>query len=82
VALDPVVGAVRCELSRHELAAIVHAQHTELAATLLRSGLMALDGFRSSCLGVEEDRPHVAGDVDEDEEVAPASRSSRCDGTV
>ena len=54
-------------------------RNTKLAATLLRSGLMTLDGIRSSCLGVEEDRPHVAGDVVEEKEVAPASRSSRCE---
>jgi hypothetical protein len=83
VALDALVSAVCRELSHRELAAVVRAQHTELAATLLRSGLMTLDGVRSSCLGVKEDRPHVAGDVvDEGEEVVPASRSSRCDGAA
>jgi hypothetical protein len=42
---------------------------------------MTLDGVRSSCLGVEEDRPHVVGDVVDEDEVAPAS-SSRCDGVA
>jgi hypothetical protein len=82
VALDALVGAVRRELSCHEIAAVVRVEHTKLAATLLlRSGLMMLDDVRSSCLGVEEDHPHVAGDViDKEEEVAPASTSSQCDG--
>jgi hypothetical protein len=38
---------------------------------------MTLDGVRSSCLGVEEDCPHVAGDIVNEKEVAPASRSSQ-----
>jgi hypothetical protein len=83
-ALDALVGVVRRELSRHELAAVVRAQDTKLATTLLlHSGLMMLDGIRSSCLGVEDDRLHVAGDVvDKEEEVTPASMSSPCDGAV
>jgi hypothetical protein len=82
--LDALVDAVRHKLSRSELGTIVCAQHTKLVATLLlRSGLMTLDGVRSSCLGVEEDRLHVAGDiVDEEEEAVLASRSSRCDGAA
>jgi len=44
---------------------------------------MALDGVRSSCLGVEEDHPHVARDIiNEEEEIALASTSSRSDGTI
>jgi hypothetical protein len=52
VALDALVGVVRRELSCRELAAVVHTQHMELAATFLfRSGLMTIDGVRSSYLG-------------------------------
>jgi hypothetical protein len=40
---------------------------------------MALDGVRSRRLGIEQDRPHVAGHViDEEQEEAPASRCGRC----
>lgn len=61
VALDPLVGTIRGEFRRHELAAIVHAQHPHLATTLLLCcGLDALDGFRPGCLRVEQDSPHVA----------------------
>jgi hypothetical protein len=84
VELDALVGAVRRELSRRELAAIVRAQHTKLTAILLlSSSLMTLDGVRSNYPGVEEDRPYIAGDIiDEEEEVASASRSSWCAGAV
>ena len=44
---------------------------------------MALDGVRSRRLGVEEDRPHVAGHVvDEEQEEAPASRCGWCHGAA
>ena len=40
---------------------------------------MALDGVRSYHLGVEQDCPHVAGHVvDEEQEEPPASRCGRC----
>jgi hypothetical protein len=84
VALDPLVGAVRRELSRCELAVVVRVQHLKLAAALLlRGSLVVLDGIRSCPLGVEKDNPHVAGCVvDEEEEVASSSKCSRCHGAA
>ena len=44
---------------------------------------MTLDGVRSCCLGVEQDRPYVAGHViNKEEEVAPSSRCSQCHGAA
>jgi hypothetical protein len=64
VALNPLVGAVRRELSYHEFAAIVRAEHPELVATLLLRGyLVALDGIRSCRLGIEQHDPHIVGGV-------------------
>jgi len=57
VALDPLIDAVRRELSRLELAAVVSAKHKKLAAALLHINLMA------SALSVEQDCPHVAGHI-------------------
>ena len=82
VALDPLVDVVRRELSRRELAAVVHAQHPKLAAALLRSSLVVLDGVRGCPLGVEEDSPHIAGRVVDEEEVASSSRCSGCHGAT
>lgn len=64
MALNSLVGVVRHKLSRYELAAVVHAEHTELPTTLLLHGyLVALDGVYSSCLGVKQHGPHVVGVV-------------------
>jgi hypothetical protein len=63
VALNPLVGAVRRELGRRELAAVVRAEHPELTAALLRGYLVALDGICSCCLRIEQHGPHVAGGV-------------------
>jgi hypothetical protein len=41
--------------------------------------LKAPDDVHHGCLDIEQDNPHVAGHVvDEEEEVASASRCSRC----
>lgn len=76
VALNPLVGIVCRELSRRELAVVVCMQYPELvAALLLDSCLVVLDGVHCCRLGVKQDRPHVAGHVvDKEEEVAPSSR--------
>ena len=67
MALNLLVGVVRRELGRHELAVVVRAEHPKLAAALLlHSCLMALDGVCSCRLGIEQHGPHVAsGIVDE-----------------
>jgi hypothetical protein len=44
--------------------------------------LKALDGVHCGCLGIEQDSPHVAGHVVDEEEVAPASRCNRCHGAT
>jgi hypothetical protein len=80
--LDDVVllRAVQCEFSRREFAAVVGAQHTQLAAALrLRSGLRAPDGVRSLSLAAKYHNPHVVGEVvDEQQEVASSSHYSWC----
>ena len=63
VALNPLVGAICGEVGRRELAAVVCAQHLELAAALLCGCLMALDGVCSCRLGIEQHGPHVAGGI-------------------
>ena len=64
MALNPLVGVVRRELGRCELATVVRAEHPELAAALLLRGcLVALDGVRSCCLGIQQHGPHIAGGV-------------------
>jgi hypothetical protein len=64
VALNPLVGAVRRELSCREFAAIVRAEHPELAATLfLRGCLVALDGICNCHLRIEQHNPHAAGGI-------------------
>jgi hypothetical protein len=80
VALNTLIRAVRREFSRHEFAAVVGAQHAQLAAALrLRSGLRAFDGIRSLSLAAKNHNPHVAGVVvDEQQEVASSSGCSRC----
>jgi hypothetical protein len=51
VTLNTLIRAVRREFSRREFAAIVGAQHAQLAAALcLHSGLRAPDGVRSLSL--------------------------------
>src|SRR6185437_5521322 len=69
------IRAVRRELGRCELAAVVGAQHAQLAAALrLRSGLSTPDGVRSLSLATEDHYPHEAGEVvDEQQEVALTS---------
>jgi hypothetical protein len=45
--------------------------------------LQQLDGVRRRCLGVEQDGPHVAGHViDEQQDEGPASRCSGCHGAA
>jgi hypothetical protein len=80
VALNTLIRAVRCEFSRREFAAIVGAQHAQLAATLrLRSGLRAPDGVHNLSLAAKDHNPHVAGEVvNEQQKVASSSRCSRC----
>ena len=83
VALNALISAVRREFSRREFAAVVGAQHAQLAqlaaALRLRSSLRAPDGVRSLSLAAEDHHPHVAGEVvDEQQEVASSSRCGRC----
>jgi hypothetical protein len=60
----PSSVAVRGELSRRELAAVVRAQHPKLAPTLvLRGRLNVLDGIRHSSLGPKKNHPHIPIDV-------------------
>ena len=64
VAQDPLIGAIRHELSCCEFTIIVHAEHPKLAAALLLHGcLVALDGVHNCCLGIEQHGPHIAGGV-------------------
>jgi hypothetical protein len=72
VALNALTRAVRRKLSRREFAAVVGAQHAQLAAALrLRSDLHTPDGVRSFSLATKDHHPHVAGEiVDEQQEVA------------
>jgi hypothetical protein len=79
VALNAFFSAIRCEFSRREFAAVVGAQHAQLAATLrLRRSLRAPDGVRSLSLAAEDHHPHVAGVViDEQQEVTSSSRCGR-----
>jgi hypothetical protein len=64
MALNTLIRAVRCEFIRREFAAIIDAQHVQLAAALyLRSGLRAPDGIRSLSLAAKDHNPHVAGEV-------------------
>jgi hypothetical protein len=66
VALNTLIHAVRREFSRREFAAVVGAQHVQLAAALLS-------------LAAKDHNPHVVGEVvDEQQEVASSSRCSRC----
>jgi uncharacterized metal-binding protein YceD (DUF177 family) len=80
VALNTLIRAVRREFSHREFAAVVGAQHAQLAAALhLRSSLRMSDGVRNLSLAVKDHNPHVAGEViDEQQEVASSSRCSRC----
>jgi hypothetical protein len=80
VTLNTLIHAVRREFSRHEFAAVVGAQHAQLAAALrLRSGLCAPDGICSLSLAAKDHNPHVAGEVvDEQQLVASSSRCSWC----
>jgi hypothetical protein len=75
VALNALISAVRREFSCREFAAIVSAQYAQLAAALhLRSSLRASDGVRSFSLAAEDQHPHVAGEViDEQQEVTSSS---------
>ena len=75
MALDALIGAVRREFSRRELAAVVSAQHAQFAAALrLHTNLRAPDGVRRFSLTAEDHHPHVAGEiVDEQQEVASTS---------
>ena len=64
MALNPLVGTVRRELSCREFTVVVRAEHPELAAALLLRGcLVALDGVRSCRLRIEQHGPHIAGGV-------------------
>lgn len=66
MALNPLVGAIRCELCCCELATVDRAEHLELVAALLHGCLVALDGICSYRLGIKQHDPHVAaGIVDE-----------------
>jgi hypothetical protein len=80
VALNALIRAVRRELSRREFAAVVGAQHAQLAAALrLRSDLHTPDGVRSLSLATKDHHPHVAGEiVDEQQEVASSSWCGWC----
>jgi hypothetical protein len=80
VALNTLIHAVRRKFSRHEFAAVVGAQHMQLAAALhLRSDLCAPDGVHNLSLAAKDHNPHVAGEVvDEQQEVASSSRCSWC----
>jgi hypothetical protein len=80
VTLNTLICAVRREFSRREFAAIVGAQHVQLAAALcLRSGLRAPDGIRNLSLAAKDHNPHVAGEViDEQQKVVLSSGCSRC----
>ena len=62
--LNPLVSAIRGEVDRRELVAVVRAEHPELVAALLLHGcLMALDGVCSCRLGIEQHDPQVAGGI-------------------
>jgi hypothetical protein len=64
VALNTLICAVRREFSHHEFAAVVGAQHAQLAVALhLCSGLHALDSVCSLSLAAKDHNPHVAGEV-------------------
>jgi hypothetical protein len=80
VALTILIRTVRRKFSCREFAAVVGAQHAQLAAALrLRSGLRAPDGVRSLSLVAKNHNPHVAGEVvDEQQEVASSSMCSWC----
>jgi hypothetical protein len=80
VALNTLIRVVRHKFSRREFAAVVGAQHVQLAVALcLRSDLRAYDGVRSLSLAAKDHNPHVAGEViDEQQEVASSSGCSHC----
>jgi hypothetical protein len=62
--MNTLIRAVRHEISRHEFAAVVGAQHAQLAAALrLRSVLRVPDGVHSLSLAAKDHNPHVAGEV-------------------
>ena len=64
MALNPLIDVVRRKLYRLELIIVVRVEHPKLAAALLLHGcLVALDGVRSSCLGIEQHGPHIVGGV-------------------
>jgi hypothetical protein len=75
VALDALIGAVGGELSNGEFAIVVGAKDPKLVVSLLLClSLDLLDGLRGSILGQQQDVPHVARRiVDQQQEVAPTS---------
>jgi hypothetical protein len=79
VALNTLIRVVRREFIRREFAAVVGAQHAQLATALhLCSGLRAPDGIRSLSLAAKDHNPYVAVEViDEQQEVALSSGCSR-----
>jgi hypothetical protein len=79
VALNTLIRTLRRKFRRREFVAVVGAQHAQLAAALLRSGLHASDGVRNLSLVVKDHNPHVAGEVvDKQQEVASSSRCNWC----
>jgi hypothetical protein len=64
VALNALIHAVRHKLRCREFAAVVSAQHAQLAAALrLRSDLHTPDGVCSLSLAAKDHHPHVAREV-------------------
>ena len=56
--LNPLIGAVRHELSSYEFTAVVCVEHSELAAALPLPGcLVALDGVRNCYRGIGQHGP-------------------------
>ena len=78
------LDAVRCEFCRHELSSAIGTQGEELPSALaLSCRLDPLDGSRSGVLGVKQRHPHEpVVVVDEEQEVARATRSSHGDWPV
>jgi hypothetical protein len=77
--LNTLIRAIRREFSRREFAAVVGAQHAQLAAALrFRNGLRAPDGVRSISLAVKDHNPHVAGEVINEQQEVASSRCNQC----
>jgi hypothetical protein len=80
VALNALILAVRCKLSRCEFVTVVGVQHAQLAVALrLRSDLHTPDGVRNISLATKDHHPHVAGEIiDEQQEVVSSSWCGWC----